>query len=109
MDKLRTISLAINGILILAITILLSSISHPFEDPKELMRALQLGWGIRGIQQQGIVDTTEFQTKCVLGQDYDTCRESIGHMVNAVRAKYRYPSLPQPHAQSSAPIEQQRP
>jgi hypothetical protein len=87
---------------------MLSNIRHPFQDPLELMRAMQMGWSIRGLAEHNVVDVKDFEAKCILGIDYDKCREAEGGVVIAVRHKYGIMQpLPIPTAQSST--EAQRP
>ncbi len=89
---------------------MLSNIMHPFEDPLELMRAMQMGWSVRGLAEHNIVDVRDFEAKCIGGIDYDKCREAEGAVVMAVRHKYGITQpLPIPTAQSSIPMESQRP
>ena len=108
MPKLKAISIAINVILLFIIAAMYSNTLHPFEDPAELMRAIKLGWAIRGLSQ--VVNVSEFQTKCIDGVNYDNCRESIGHVVNATRARYKLAPVAEiPHAMASAPMSMQRP
>ena len=113
MPKLKTLSLLLNGILILTLTSIIANRYHPYEDPAELMRAMQMGWAIRGLAERGSLEKpviTNFEAQCIGGYDYDKCREAEGQAVIAARLHYGITkALPIPTAQSSQAIEKERP
>lgn len=113
MPKIRSFSLLLNIVLGITLAAILSNQSHPFEDPAEIMRAMQMGWGIRGLAEHGAIDKPtidNFQAQCIMGKDYDKCREAEGSAVVAARAHFGITQpLPIPTAQSSNSINTERP
>ncbi len=113
MPKLSTLSLLLNIVFGITLIAILANRSHPFEDPAELLRSMQMGWAIRGLAEHGIISKPtidEFQTRCIMGQDYDKCREIEGSVVVEARAHFGITQpLPIPTPQNSQGIEKERP
>lgn len=69
---------------------LMGGLRHESNDPMEQIRAIQLGWAMRGVDALHSVDMGKFKKLClnINASDYDECRLAVGDVIKAVRDKY---------------------